>query len=340
MSGRARGADGPLPLALGGNTAYALRLADGGALLVDAGPDIPGASGEDSWRLAAAQLAAGGFAPSGVRAVLVTHWHADHSGLARRWAEAGARILAGEADAPALAAGQAWSEARIGARARAFAEHGCPPALAARLGSPARRRPPEHRWEPCPREAVEAVADGAEFELADGSALRVVAAPGHTPGNLAAFAGAAGDLYSGDTLLPDTAPSPGLHFPGGGDGGPGERWPSLPPFVASVERLRGLGARRVLPGHGAPAAGEAAARLFDRFGRRQARRRAQVRALLAERADTAYGVARRLFPRLPEPRLAQAMTEVIGQLDVLAARGEAVAVRRGGVLTHRLAETR
>ena len=337
MSGRPRGADGPLPLALGGNTAYALRLADGGALLVDAGPDVPGASGEDSWRLAVAQLAAGGFEPSGVRAVLVTHWHPDHSGLARRWAEAGARILAGEADAPALAAGQAWSEARIGARARAFAEHGCPPALAARLGLPARRRPPEYRWEPCPSEAVEATSDGAEFALAGGGTLRVVAAPGHTPGNLAAFAGAPGDLYSGDTLLPDATPSPGLHFPDGADGAPGERWPSLPPFVESVERLRGLGARRVLPGHGAPAAGEAAARLFARFGRRQERRRAQVRALLAERADTACGVVRRLFPRLPESRLAQALTEVIGQLDVLAADGEAVAERRGGVIAHRLA---
>ena len=36
----------PLPLPLGDNAAYALPLAEGGVLLVDAGPDIPGAEGE------------------------------------------------------------------------------------------------------------------------------------------------------------------------------------------------------------------------------------------------------------------------------------------------------
>ena len=341
----------PLPLPLGDNTAYALPLAGGGAILVDAGPDIPafegapavegGTDGGGTWELLVALLGAGGIATSDVRAVLVTHQHLDHAGLAARWAAEGARILAGAADVPALAGGQAWGDARRGARIAALIEHGVPPELVERMSSPTRRRPPEYRWEPCPLDAIDAVADGAEFALEGGATLRAIHAPGHTPGNLVAFVEATGDLYSGDTLLPGTVPTPGLHFadaPADAEsGGAGPRLPSLPDFVASVARLRALDVRRVLPGHGAPVEGEAAERLFVRFERHHARRPARVRALLEEQPDTAFGLIGRLFPHLPEARIPQAMTELIGQLDVLVARGEAVAEPSGGVLVHRIA---
>ena len=334
----------PLPLPLGDNAAYALPLAEGGVLLIDAGPDIPGDMGSEgdthldggTWGEIVALLAAGGVAPGDVRRVLLTHWHLDHCGLARRWAAEGARILAGADDSEAITTGQPWNDARVETRLRTLIEHGCPPELARRFGQPTRRRPPVYRWQACPREAVEAVADGAEFALEGGASLRVVAAPGHTPGNLVAFVEATGDLYSGDTLLPGTTPTPGLHFPSAAGGAPGERWPSLPPFVASVERLRGLGVRRVLPGHGAPVEGEAAERLFVRFERHHARRQTLVRGLLEEQPDSAYGLVRRLFPHLPDARIAQALTELIGQLDVLVARGEAACEPRDGVLVHRL----
>ena len=87
----------PAAIRLGDNAIYALRLAAGGVLLVDAGPDFEGA-----WESATEQAAAHGFAPSDVRTVLLTHGHIDHAGLAHRWAEAGATVLAGAADLPAL----------------------------------------------------------------------------------------------------------------------------------------------------------------------------------------------------------------------------------------------
>ena len=289
---------------------YALALAEGGTLLVDAGPDVEGA-----WEVASAAVA-----PSEVRIVLVTHAHVDHAGLAHRWATEGARVLAGAADVPLVAADEAGYAALRDARAAELRRHGCPDAL---LDALARRSRGTMRWEPCP--AVEAVAGGEQFALADGAVLRVVAAPGHTPGNLVAFATSAasggadaGDLYCGDTLLPDTIPTPGLHFPAG-VGEP--RWPSLPPFLDSVRRLRALPLRRLFPGHGE--AVDDPQRLFMRFEAHHARRGARIRALLAERPDGAYGVARRLFPHLPPLRMGQAVTEVLGHFDVLLASGEA-----------------
>ncbi len=314
-------------------------------MLVDAGPDIPDFEGapaaEDgtgggTWELLGARLAAGGVETADVRAVLITHHHLDHAGLAARWAAEGARILAGAADVPALVGGQAWYDARRGARIDALIEHGVPAKLVEQMSSPTRRRPPEYRWEPCPLDAIDAVEDGEEFALAGGASLRAIHAPGHTRGNLVAYVEATGDLYSGDTLLPGTVPTPGLHFAGAEDGGVGPRLPSLPNFVASVARLRALDVRRVLPGHGTPVAGEAAERLFVRFERHHQRRPALLRTLLEEQPDTAFGLVGRMFPHLPEPRLPQAMTELIGQLDVLVARGEAIAERRGGVLVHRV----
>ncbi|MEZ4552886.1 MAG: MBL fold metallo-hydrolase [Dehalococcoidia bacterium] len=317
-----------IAIPLGGNTIYLLRLAEGGVLLVDAGPDLEG-----SWELAVLQAEAHGFTPADVRVVLVTHYHIDHAGLAARWAEAGARVLAGAMDVPALLSGRDWYEERTPLRLAALRRHGCPPEVIEAQREQAGRH--GYRWTPCPPGSAEAVADGTEFALEGGARLSVISAPGHTPGNLVGWVEATGELYSGDTLLPGTIPTPGLHFPDGPDGAPGPRWPSLPPFLHSVRRLRQLPARRVLPGHGA--AVDETARLFERFEAHHARRAAAVRRLLGEHADTAYGVARRLFPRVGPLQLAQATTEVIGHLDVLYGAGEALREESGGVARYRLA---
>ena len=87
-----------------------------------------------------------------------------------------------------------------------------------------------------------------------------------------ALAEGSGDLYAGDTLLPHQTPTPGLHFAYGPGGAVGPRWPSLPPFLDSVRRLRALeGARRTLQGHGTPGANPA--RLAARFEQQHPRRR-------------------------------------------------------------------
>ena len=113
----------PRPIALGANAVHALALAEGGVLLADAGPDFADAEHGDSWALAVARAAAHGFAPADVRVVLLTHAHLDHAGLAPRWAAAGARILAGAADLPAVLDAGARAEAVRAARREELRRH-------------------------------------------------------------------------------------------------------------------------------------------------------------------------------------------------------------------------
>lgn len=309
---------------LGENNVWPLRLAaseGGGWLLVDAGLEHRGAEGGPWWDLLLDQARAAGVRPEEVRAVLVTHEHFDHAGLAARWAGLGARILAGPAALPTLALGfEAYERARL-PRLADLERHGAPADL---LALWANRRPTSAwQWEACPEGALEAVEDGATFRLDDGTTLRVVAAPGHTPGNLVALVEETSELFSGDTLIPTTIPTPGLHYPGAviGDAD-APRWPSLPPFLRSIAAIRALGVVRVFPGHGDII--ESPEVFLGRFETHHARRGAKVRAALAYLEEaTAYEIVRSIFPRLTEHRVFQAMTEVLGHLDLLAERGEA-----------------
>jgi len=319
---------------LGDNVLYPLPLRDGGVFLIDAGPDIPARdTAEDSWTALATQLAAHGIEVGDVRFALVTHAHLDHAGLAYRWAEAGAQVLAGAADLRAIERGQASRDAQRALQLADLLRHGCPPDVIEGMRSPRGRHPAGLRWEPCPRRSL--AAPEPAYDLEGGRTLRVIDAPGHTPGNVVAFIAETGELFSGDTILPTTVPTPGMHYPAAIEGvADAPRWPSLPPFIDSVTRLRELPIRRILPGHGEPV--EDPGRLFARFEEHHARRARRVRAALLEGPASTYEVAKRMFPRIPPRRLGQAITELLGHLDLLEREGAVVVLREGDGVRYRL----
>lgn len=310
-----RGAANPVigAIRLEGNALYAFRLAEGGVALIDAGPDLEG-----TWHDLAAQLRRHHVQTSDVHLVIVTHAHADHAGLAAHWAAEGARVVSGDADVAALGAGAAGYAATRAMREADLRRHGCPEVI---LDAIAGRPRTPYRWVGCA--GVEAVPDGTMFALDGGGALRVMLAPGHTPGNLVVAlehpAAPGRALCSGDTLLPDTVPTPGLHFPVDAEG---VRWPSLPPFLRSAHGLAALEVTSALPGHGDHVEGAGdVQRLLQRFVSHHDRRASRVRAALEARPATAFEVARALFPRLPAQRMGQALTEVIGHFDLLLEGG-------------------
>lgn len=148
-----------------------------GLTLVDAG-----------WRRSAPRLVRSlrllGLDPRAVGDILLSHWHADHAGGAARFAHsrAASSVHAGRDDLAAVRG----HDARPGRQAPAGARS----TLGKLLG-------PLYRPAGAIPGAV-ALHHGQEFEVAGG--LRVIEAPGHTPGHCAFLLGERGVLIAGDAI--------------------------------------------------------------------------------------------------------------------------------------------
>lgn len=337
-------------------------------MLIDAGPDYEG-----SWEEIQTQLAALDASVSDVRAVVLTHGHLDHAGLAWRWQQQGVRVYAGRGEEQALSLDEA---ARRELRARATAtliEHGVPDSVARR---PAARRaltradavegdwPGPLRMTPVQPDRL--LDDGDMIEDA-GLSLQVLACPGHTPGTIMIWD--QGKLertglercYSGDHLLPGMVATAGIQFVGV------ERWPSMPPYVRSLRSLLPAGApyprqrpvdwpppedilhdsdkrtRHILQSlnqRSRPALPGHGHLIPDFFGalawslRWIERRTGRLRRRIGDTPATAYDFAMLALPHLRPNHIWPVMAETIGLLDLLEERGEVRAARHDGLVTY------
>jgi glyoxylase-like metal-dependent hydrolase (beta-lactamase superfamily II) len=218
-------------------------LIDGadGLVLIDAG--LPGHLSQ-----LRAHLSASGRSLGDIRAVLLTHAHPDHTGLASRLQEAGAQIWVHQHDAAILQQGPR-SALRLARPERSVLPYllGRPAAIGtmfhlARKGAFTAPKVPD----------VRTFSSDQSLREVPGNP-QALALPGHTQGSTAYLFPGSGVLFTGDALVTY-------------DGLTGHTGPTLvcrgfthdsAAALAALNRLDDLDAAMLLPGHGQPFAGGA-----------------------------------------------------------------------------------
>lgn len=138
------------------------------------------------------------------------------------------------------------------------------------------------RW----RTLVVVEAPGPPVPAGDG-VLEIIPTPGHSPDHLCFYDRGAGDLYCGD-----------LARMGGTIVIPARKGGDLRAYLASLERIRNLAPRRLLPGHG-PIVDDPP-KLIDEYIAHRMEREQQILKAMLDGARTVPEIVRRVYPALPE----------------------------------------
>ena len=163
-------------------------------------------------------------------------------------------------------------------------------------------------------DGAEHLRDGQEVR-AGSLAMTAVHTPGHTSDHLVFVEAESRSLFSGDAVV-----GRGTTFidPPGGD---------LAQYLRSLERMRGLGARTIYPGHG-PVVFDADAKL-DEYVRHRAEREEQVLAAMADGPSTIEAMVGRIYANYPSEVRPLAARSVLAHLVKLEAEGRAARAGRG-----------
>jgi glyoxylase-like metal-dependent hydrolase (beta-lactamase superfamily II) len=298
---------------------YALELSGGGVAIVDAGWNT-----EDAWLALNKGLEEAGGSISDVGAVLVTHIHPDHYGLAGRVREeSGAWIGLHPADAEMLEARYTKTDDLL-ARMRIFLED---------AGVPDTKLPDLNfasmmiRGQVTMAEPDVLFEDGKRVEI-EGWDLRSIWTPGHSPGHVCFYSDERRLLLSGDHVLPRITPNIGVHT---------QQFPNpLGEFLESLLKVQNLEVDEVLPAHEYRFA-DLRSRLDEVIGH-HADRLAEIEKLLEEHpGSTAWDISVRLTWSRPWHEIADfmqraAVGETLAHLVLLENHQR---VRREGTLPAR-----
>jgi glyoxylase-like metal-dependent hydrolase (beta-lactamase superfamily II) len=303
----------PTPFPVGPVNVY---LAEGERLtLVDTGPRYDPA--RETLRNQLNEL---GYQVSDLQRIVLTHTHADHCGLAADLvAESGAEVWTHEENVEQLA-GDGDAQ-RMTFYAQLLRWSGVPLPVMMKLAKVQRglrefAKPvtPDHL-----------LADGDAFEMGD-EMWQVLHTPGHTGGLICLYQPERRLLISSDHLLRDIS-SNAMVDPA--PPGSAERPRRLVQYLAQLRRVAQLDLKLTLPGHGPPITDHRAL-IQERLAFHE-ERADRIREALDDRTLNAYQLTRILFPELDAVNTFLAVSEVIGHLQWLEARGQVNHAERGGV---------
>ena len=323
----------PLPLPMDGLKAINVYVieTDDGLVLVDGGWAIP-----EARELLDTSLRSIGSGFGDIRRFLVTHAHRDHFTMATVLGhELGVDVALGEGDRPALDLlndVDSLAENPFLGMLRSAGAH-----VVADQWARGKREPHDVTLWRYP----DTWLDG-DHEIAVGAGraartLDAVHTPGHTPGHYVFADRAAELLFAGDHVLPTITPSIGFTVPPTPD--------PLGDFMASLTKVRALPDLRLLPAHG-PVASSSHARVDELVAHHDHRLERSLTCFGDAGSQlTAYDVAQQLgwtrhetaFADLDAFAQGMAAMETKAHLDLLVARGDAVARADDDVVSYRAA---
>lgn len=309
----------PTPFYVGDVNVYLIKQDP--VTLIDVGPKTDAAA-----KVLREKLAAHGIAFSDVRRIVLTHAHEDHCGLAKRVRDEAkdAEVLIHE-----------WETGHLFGRLA----HGDHKQLLLRSGVPETVFEEMRGLYEEVSLLTDSLADGEfkplvdEMELEfEGGSLKVLHTPGHTPGSCSFVREANRTLICGDCVLKRITPNPMLS-PDPVD--PTRRFRSLAEYLVSLARLRSYSPTLAYGGHG-----EAVTdfeEIFHRYVRAIDERQKRVIALVDGDGNTAYDVAKRLFPDSFDHGVHRflAISEAIAHLDHAEGEGKIGVEMSGGVEYYR-----
>jgi len=319
----------PTPFAVGDVNTYLLR---GSPLtLVDAGPLM-----EETEAVLDNRLGELGLSVEDLELIVLTHQHVDHVGLAEELRRrSGAHVAATAKLAAFLADVEASMDADDAYAVALMLRHGTRPRTVETLD---RISHAYRRFGSAGVPVDRVLAEGEALE-AGGRTWRVHERPGHSPTDTVL----AGDglLLAGDHLLERISSNPVAHLPiGAADPAGVAASPDRPrTLLIYAESLAATAAADrgeiILPGHGEPFTG--AASLIAERAEATERRAQKILGTLAH-PRTVADVGRDLWRHVPVTQAYLVLSEVLGHLDLLEARGDVTSrVEDGEVLYARRA---
>lgn len=237
---------------------------DNGIAMVDAGWNT-----DDAWAALQHGLARAGGSVSDVQAVIVTHIHPDHYGLAGRVREeSGAWVGLHPADAELLEDRYVDTDGLVSRMNHLLLESGVPDSQLPDLAQASM----QVRFFVSMTKPDRLLEDGEKISL-PGWDLETIWTPGHSPGHICLYNDRHQILLSGDHVLPRITPNIPFHTQ--------QFTNPLGSYLDSLERLRAFRTEEVLPAHEYRFAG--LGDRLDELAAHHARRLDTIEQMLEER---------------------------------------------------------